>query len=88
VRNVTSVRRDLQRLYLNSLIRMIVNPLPDTPEDARTLARATLADLGTQLDRARRFELDAYTRAHLADSRERITQALHAQMFQNAGITR
>ena len=88
VRNVTSVRRDLQRLYLNSLIRMIVNPLPDTPEDARTLARATLADLGAQVDRARRSELDAYTRAHLADSRERITQALHAQLFQNAGITR
>jgi hypothetical protein len=87
-RNVTSVRRDLQRLYLNSLIRMIVDPLPDTPEDARTLARATLADLGTQLDRARRPELDTYTRAHLMDSRERITQALHAQMFQNAGIKR
>jgi hypothetical protein len=87
-RNITSVRRDLQRLYLNSLIRMIVDPLPDTPEDARTLARATLADLGTQLDRARRLELDTYTRAHLMDSRERITQALHAQMFQNAGIKR
>ena len=87
-RNITSVRRDLQRLYLNSLIRMIVNPLPDTPEDARTLARVTLTDLAAQLDRARRFELDTYTRAHLMDSRERIAQALHAQMFQNAGITR
>jgi hypothetical protein len=86
--NVTSVRRDLQRLYLNNLIRMIVNPLPDTPEDARTLARVTLSDLGAQLDRVRRFELDPYTRAHLLDSRERINQALHAQMFQNAGIAR
>jgi hypothetical protein len=82
------VRRDLQRLYLNDMIRMIVNPLPDTPEDARTLARVTLTDLATQLDRARRSELDSYTRAHLMDSRERITQALHAQMFQNAGMTR
>ena len=91
LRNVTSVRRDLQRMYLNSLIRMIVNPLPDTPEDARTLARATLLDLATQLDRAmvrRGIELDPYTRAHLADSRERINQALNAQMFQNAGMTR
>jgi hypothetical protein len=88
LRNISSVRRDLQRLYLNNLIRMVVNPLPDTPEDARTLARATLADLGAQLERARRPELDAYTRAHLADSRERISQALHAQMFQNAGMTR
>jgi hypothetical protein len=85
-RNITSVRRDLQRMYLNSLIRMVVNPLPDTPEDARTLARMTLADLATQLDRARRLELDTYTRAHLIDSRERITQALNAQMFQNAGL--
>ena len=87
-RNITSVRRDLPRRYLNDMIRMIVNPLPDTPEDARTLARVTLTDLATQLDRARRTELDSYTRAHLMDSRERITQALHAQMFQNAGITR
>jgi uncharacterized protein DUF4953/uncharacterized protein DUF5117/uncharacterized protein DUF5118 len=90
-RNVTSVRRDLQRLYLNSLIRMMVNPLPDTPEDARTLARATLADLATGLDQAmarRTIELDSYTRAHLVDSRERITQALNAQMFQNTGMTR
>jgi hypothetical protein len=87
-RNITSVRRDLQRLYLNTLIRMIVSPLPDTPEDARTLARATLADLGNQLDRARRMELDTYTRAHLVDSREQIARALNAQMFQNTGISR
>jgi hypothetical protein len=87
-RNITSVRRDLQRMYLNSLIRMVVNPLPDTPEDARTLARMTLADLATQLDRVRRMELDTYTRAHLIDSRERIIQALNAQMFQNAGLPR
>jgi uncharacterized protein DUF4953/uncharacterized protein DUF5117/uncharacterized protein DUF5118 len=89
--NVSSVRRDLQRLYLNNLIRMLVNPLPDTPEDARTLARATLTDLAAGLDRAlarRTTELDAYTRAHLVDSRERITQALNAQMFQNTGLTR
>jgi hypothetical protein len=87
-RNITSVRRDLQRMYLNSLIRMLVNPLQDTPEDARTLARMTLTDLSTQLDRARRAELDTYTRAHLIDSHERITQALNAQMFQNAGLSR
>jgi hypothetical protein len=90
-RNVTSVRRDLQRLYLNALVRMVVNPAPDTPEDARTLARVTLADLATELDRAmarRTIELDSYTRAHLVDSRERINQALHAQMFQNTGLTR
>ena len=90
-RNITSVRRDLQRIYLNSLIRMVVSPQADLPEDARTLARFTLADLGAELDRSlarRGTELDPYTRAHLVDSRERITQALNAQMIQTAGTAR
>ncbi len=90
-RNITSVRRDLQRLHLNSLIRMIVNPVPDTPEDARTLARATLVELGGELDRTllrRGAELDPYTRAHLVDSKERISQALNAQLIQTAGTAR
>ena len=90
-RNIASVRRDLQRLYLNSLIQMMVNPLPDTPEDARTLARATLAGLGAELHRAllrRGVELDPYTKAHLVDSRERISQALNAQLIQTAGTAR
>ena len=90
-RNISSVRRDLQRLYLNSLIRMIVSPLPDTPEDARTLARATLAELGGELDRAllrRGPELNPYTRAHLVDSKERISQALNAQLIQTAATAR
>jgi hypothetical protein len=90
-RNITSVRRDLQRLYLNHLIGIVVSPQSDTPEDARTLARATLLELGSELDRAmirRAVELDPYTRAHLVDSRERITQALNAQMIQTAGTAR
>ncbi|HEU5304409.1 MAG TPA: zinc-dependent metalloprotease [Gemmatimonadales bacterium] len=88
--SITSVRRDLQRAYLNGMIQMVVSPLPDTPEDARTLARVTLADLGAELDRSliRRGELDPYTRAHLVDSRERISQALNAQMIQTAGLAR
>jgi hypothetical protein len=90
-RNITSFRRDLQRLYLNSLIRMIVSPLPGMPEDARTLARAALGELGGELDRAlvrRGAELDPYTKAHLVDSRERISQALNAQLIQTADTAR
>jgi hypothetical protein len=78
-RNIGSVRRDLQRLHLNALMRMVLAPAPGTPEDARTLARATLVDLGARIDRVpenQRDALDAYTRAHLADTRERIAQAL------------
>ncbi len=90
-RNITSVRRDLQRLYLNTLIEMIVSPHAGTPEDARTLARASLSTLGGELDRVlvrRGMELDPYTRAHLVDSNERISQALNAQLIQTAGTAR
>jgi hypothetical protein len=90
-RNVSSVRRDLQRLYLNALIQTAVSPLPGTPEDARALARVTLEGLGDDLDRALaipRPDLDAYTRAHLTDTRDRIARALDAQMIQTTTFSR
>src|SRR5438093_1296063 len=88
-RNTTSIRRDLQRLYLARLLRMVVTPDPGTPEDARTVARATLASLSGALGRALvpANELDGYTQAHYADSRQRIEQALNAQVVQPLGPT-
>ncbi|HEX5387276.1 MAG TPA: zinc-dependent metalloprotease [Gemmatimonadales bacterium] len=86
-RNTSSIRRDVQRLYLADLIKLLVTPRPGTPEDARAVARATLTDLGDQIDRALArggSTLDAYTRDHLADSRVRIDQALDAEMIQPA----
>src|SRR5438046_10311326 len=67
-RNTTSIRRDLQRLYLARLLRMVVTPEPGTPEDARTVARATLVSLSGALGRAQApaNELDGYTPAHFA----------------------
>ncbi len=80
-RNTGSIRRDLQRMYLVELLRMVVNPPLGTPEDARTVARQTLAELRTRLGTALASNrLDAYTRAHFADSRVRIAQALSAQV--------
>jgi hypothetical protein len=90
-RNVSSVRRDLQRLYLNMLIQTAVTPPAGMPEDARALARATLAGLGTDIDRAMaipRPDMDAYTRAHLTDTRDRIARALDAQMIQTTTFSR
>ena len=84
-RNTGSVRRDVQRLHLNAMVRMVVSPAPGTPEDARALARATLVDLEGRLAHAlddERASLDAYTRAHLTNSREGIARALEAQMIQ------
>jgi hypothetical protein len=86
-RDIVSVRRDLQRLHLNAMVRMVLSREPGTPEDARSLARATLTDLAAGIDHALdegRDELDEYTRAHLADSRERIARALEAPMVETA----
>jgi hypothetical protein len=80
-RNTGSIRRDLQRTYLVELLRLVVNPAPGTPDDARTVARLTLSDLSGRLGRALGAGgLDAYTRAHYADSQARIEQALRAQV--------
>lgn len=90
-RSTTSIRRDVQRLWLASLIKLVVTPQVGTPEDARAVARQTLTELGTVIDRALArpgSQLDAYTRAHLTDSRERISQALSAQMIQQPGLAR
>jgi hypothetical protein len=90
-RNIASVRRDVQRLYLNALIQMVVSPAPGTPEDARALARVTLSGLGSDIDRVfavPRPDMDAYTRAHLTDARDRIGRALDAQMIQTTTSTR
>jgi hypothetical protein len=90
-RIIGSVRRDLQRLHLNAMVRMVVSPAPGTPEDGRALARAVLMDLEERLAHALdddRAALDQYTRAHLADSRERIARALEAPMIQTPTATR
>lgn len=80
---VTAFRRDGQRQVLNALVKLVVTPAPGTPDDARALARAELADLGTAIDRALPHAAnDAYTRAHLLDARQRIRQALEAELVQ------
>jgi hypothetical protein len=90
-RNIPAVRRDVQRLYLNALVQMAVSPAPGTPEDARALARVTLAGLRGDIDRALAVApvgLDAYTRAHLSDARDRINQTLDARIIQTTSFPR
>jgi len=90
-RNIVATRRDLQRLHLDMMTRIAIAPAPGTPDDARALARTTLTTLGADIDRvlaAPRPDLDAYTRAHLIDSRQRIRQALDAQMIQTSTVQR
>ncbi|GIW71820.1 MAG: hypothetical protein KatS3mg102_1362 [Planctomycetota bacterium] len=76
---VSTVRRNLQRAYLDLLIGFTVNDRPAGPPITRALAVAQLTALqprlGAVLERA---DLDAESRAHLLESRLRIDKALDA----------
>lgn len=80
-RDISSTRRDLQRAHLDSMIRILTRAPAGMPSDARAVARITLMDLLNRLDRRLErpgHEFDAYSRAHLIESRERIGRALEA----------
>ncbi|MGH7559696.1 MAG: zinc-dependent metalloprotease [Gemmatimonadales bacterium] len=79
-RSINAVRRDLQRAHLDQMGQIIVKPAERTPADARAVARMQLRDLNRRLGTALAggAALDAYTRAHLEESRARIEKALTA----------
>jgi hypothetical protein len=80
--SISSVRRSLQRSYLNQLTSMVLRTA-NVPEDARTLAWYRLRQLQGSLNRTLRRhggEMDTYTKAHLEETRSRISKALDAQL--------
>lgn len=77
---ISSLRRGLQRQYVNFLTAMVLRKV-DVPEDARTLAWYKLKQLDQQLKRVRSD--DEYTRAHLLETRDRIEKALNAPLQAN-----
>ncbi|MDY6781163.1 MAG: zinc-dependent metalloprotease [Cyanobacteriota bacterium] len=80
--NISSIRRAIQREYLDMLVKMVLRR-SRVPEDARTLAWYQLDRLEERIDETLgRYgeELDAYSSAHLAESRDRIAKALDAPL--------
>jgi hypothetical protein len=80
---ISSIRRSLQREYLNILLEMMLGTT-NTPEDGRTLAWYKLRQLQKAIDiRLKQVgeSLDIYTLAHLEASGDRITKALNAQLL-------
>ncbi|MEH2051950.1 zinc-dependent metalloprotease [Nostoc sp.] len=80
---ISSIRRSLQREYLNILLQMMLG-ISNTPEDGRTLAWHELRQLQKAIDvRLKQIgeSLDIYTLAHLEASGDRITKALNAQLL-------
>src|SRR5690606_8029560 len=65
-RNIPSMRRDLQRAWLDHMTQILVTPPSRMPADARAVARMRLEDLDRRIAlRVNSRALDDYTRAHL-----------------------
>ena len=79
--NIDSNRRDLQRYHLSALIRLVTDSSDEMPADARSVARAQLKELDRKLGSRLApptYNFDAYTRAHLEESKARAEAALKA----------
>ncbi|AFZ55959.1 zinc-dependent metalloprotease [Anabaena cylindrica FACHB-243] len=77
---ISSLRRGLQRQYVNFLTAMVLRKV-DVPEDGRTLAWYKLKQLDQQLRRVKSD--DEYTKAHLLETRDRIEKTLNAPLQGN-----
>ena len=80
--SISSIRRSLQRSYLNLLTGMVLRT-DNVPEDARTLAWYRLRELQGHLNSVLRRhggDMEIYTKAHLEETRSRISKTLNAQI--------
>jgi hypothetical protein len=86
---VSSLRRNLQRQYVRRLSNLAMGNA-GAPEDVQTVAYVELMGLETKLNAALEtaaaagVKLDAYTNAHLVESKTRIRKALDAELFLSA----
>jgi hypothetical protein len=78
---VSSLRRNLQRIYLRRLANMAMGRSA-APEDCQTVAYVELSELKSNIDDllAGDMVLDTYTKAHLMESSDRIEKVLDAQL--------
>ena len=82
---ISTFRRSLQREHLAILIGMVLRKT-NVPEDARSLAWYELRQLREGLSKSIRNldrKADAYTRAHLEETRDRISKVLNSQIQSN-----
>lgn len=79
---ISSLRRNLQREHMKQLTRLTLRTNQQAPEDATSLARASLTGLSKKLAIALRSESlrDVATRAHLQETHDRISAVLQAQV--------
>ncbi|HEX3658752.1 MAG TPA: zinc-dependent metalloprotease [Pirellulales bacterium] len=78
---VSSLRRNLQRIYVKRLSNIALGQ-GGAPEDCQSLAYAELVGLEKRLDEAlaKKDKLDSYTQAHLQETRDRVHKVLDARL--------
>jgi len=75
-----TTRRALQRMYVDRLAELMVEPDPRAPDDARALARLQLERIDSRARQALALSgLGDNSRAHLLETRARIKRATEAQ---------
>ncbi len=84
-RDITLLRRNLQREYTSNLVDVMLRPKPTTPPDVRAVARADARALRRDIIAAQGkqgFSPDA--RAHLAETLDTLDEALKASVIKSA----
>jgi hypothetical protein len=85
-RDITPLRRNLQREYLSRVANTLIRPSPTTPYDARALMRQDARVLRDELDAAQtRAVWSKEVRAHLAECASTLDEALKAPL-QRQGV--
>ncbi|MCG8651387.1 MAG: zinc-dependent metalloprotease, partial [Pirellulales bacterium] len=85
---ISSLRRNLQREHMQRLVDLVLQSSDDTAayKPISNLARMELRTLVKRIDASLEKcgdKMDAYTKAHLSESRERISRALEASYTYN-----
>ncbi len=82
---ISSLRRNLQRSYLQTLSNLAMGRA-SAPEDCKTIAYAKLGTLREDIDKllGSKVKLDAYSSAHLRESSARIQKVLEAKLSLSA----
>jgi hypothetical protein len=74
------IHRSIQQWYAHKLAQIVLAPMPGTPYDAQSLARAELVDLQSKLQSASASSGDALAAAHIASLKAIVNQTLDARI--------
>lgn len=79
-KEISSMRRNLQREHVKRLANTLLRPAPSTPADARSLLRENAVQLQKEIAAAMAKPMSKESKAHLSESLNSISEALKAPL--------